>query len=796
VSNQQPPQDDLVQMAELARLQAEVADAEAQAALAKAAAARLQARALELETKLRPAQSSAAVTTAAPLPTGGITPGRPRSGSARLAQSTAVVQPTVKVPSAAAAAQTSPPSKNEGRESAMSAAVPVRPETARLAERPHVKNGNGSATRVALAPAESTLVPPSQFGLPPRILRMSVAIASSMFVHLALIVVLGLWFLPQIIKSQDNELVATLPETPEDMVNQLLDERLTATDALSLVNASSSTSSQVGQAGQGGESGGVVGPGEPTFDKTVAESGEGPPVNATITLDSFEMPGGTLNEQVSDLALGEPLAVVDSYQEAMDRITQEILNMLSKNKVLVIWCFDQSLSMKDDQKEIRERIAKVYAELGLAESAKGGALLTAVTSFGKTPMENLPDPTGDIDKIRAAIESVPVDESGLEMMCQAVHDSIQQYRRFATGGRRQIALILVSDESGDEKTNLAHLEETIAMAKQYHCPVYVLGREAVFGYPYAHMWWTVTVPAQGGGEASNTYLVAVDRGPESPFVEQLQTDGFGRRQDAHPSGFGPYDQVRLARETGGIFFMLPSPESQLFNRDNRKYEIERMRPYLPDLRARDVYSAERDSKPLRNGVWRVINELNPYHEVQGKYINMRMTFSIDRGAFAREVLIELEKAKQYFLYLDMVENQMDDMRRARDQDASPRWQANYDLMFAQILAYKVRLFEYGAYLQEFIKKPRPAPPNEPKKALSHWAVVTRQETITGETTRPYIQRSKAMFEEVVRYHPGTPWAARAQWEMQRGFGVELAPQFYDPTYKPPIPVKPFVAPKL
>ncbi|HVC95897.1 MAG TPA: hypothetical protein VND64_19560, partial [Pirellulales bacterium] len=382
MSNQQPPQDDLVQMAELARLQAEVADAEAQAALAKAAAARLQARALELETKLRPAQSSAAVTTAAPLPTGGITPGRPRSGSARLAQSTAVVQPTVKVPSAAAAAQTSPPSKNEGRESAMSAAVPVRPETARLAERPHVKNGNGSATRVALAPAESTLVPPSQFGLPPRILRMSVAIASSMFVHLALIVVLGLWFLPQIIKSQDNELVATLPETPEDMVNQLLDERLTATDALSLVNASSSTSSQVGQAGQGGESGGVVGPGEPTFDKTVAESGEGPPVNATITLDSFEMPGGTLNEQVSDLALGEPLAVVDSYQEAMDRITQEILNMLSKNKVLVIWCFDQSLSMKDDQKEIRERIAKVYAELGLAESAKGGALLTAVTSFG------------------------------------------------------------------------------------------------------------------------------------------------------------------------------------------------------------------------------------------------------------------------------------------------------------------------------------------------------------------------------------------------------------------------------
>jgi hypothetical protein len=32
--------------------------------------------------------------------------------------------------------------------------------------------------------------------------------------------------------------------------------------------------------------------------------------------------------------------------------------------------------------------------------------------------------------------------------------------------------------------------------------------------------------------------------------------------------------------------------------------------------------------------------------------------------------------------------------------------------------------------------------------------------------------------------------------LERGFGVELVPAFYDPTYRPPIPEKPFVAPKL
>ena len=44
--------------------------------------------------------------------------------------------------------------------------------------------------------------------------------------------------------------------------------------------------------------------------------------------------------------------------------------------------FDQSVSMRNDQKEIRERINKVYAELGLADAAAGDHLLTAIASYG------------------------------------------------------------------------------------------------------------------------------------------------------------------------------------------------------------------------------------------------------------------------------------------------------------------------------------------------------------------------------------------------------------------------------
>ena len=44
------------------------------------------------------------------------------------------------------------------------------------------------------------------------------------------------------------------------------------------------------------------------------------------------------------------------------------------------------------------------------------------------------------------------------------------------------------------------------------------------------------------------------------------------------------------------------------------------------------------------------------------------------------------------------------MDEARQHEASPRWQANYDLLYAQLIAYQARMYEYGAYLEEFLQK--------------------------------------------------------------------------------------------
>ena len=85
-----------------------------------------------------------------------------------------------------------------------------------------------------------------------------------------------------------------------------------------------------------------------------------------------------------------------------------------------------------------------------------------------------------------------------------------------------MALILVSDESGEREENVGHLEATINIARDARCRIYVLGREAVFGYP--HVRFRYRHP-----QTRRVHWLIANRGPETAFVEQLQTNGFRRR---------------------------------------------------------------------------------------------------------------------------------------------------------------------------------------------------------------------------------------------------------------------------
>lgn len=597
------------------------------------------------------------------------------------------------------------------------------------------------------------------------VMRFGTGVCFSALMHLALIILLGMWFLPALIKPHFADLEAAVVERPEELVNQVLETEIDPSKDLALV----STSPAAAAAGNAP----ITGVSQPTLDRTVAENSNVPSVNVGDPL-KFGSTQSLLNADMPEGMLGEPQAIVDNYQEAMDRITYEILNMLSKGKVLVIWCFDQSESMKDDQQEIRDRINRVYDELGLSDAAAGDALMGAVTSYGGDFKIHTPKPTANIDEVRAAIGEVPIDKTGKEMMCSAVQYSISAFHKYATSGRRQLAMILVTDESGEEKDNFDNLEAAVKEARQARCTIFALGREAVFGYPYAHMRWI-------DPQTKIHFWLRINRGPETPRPEQLQIDGFTHRWDAHPSGFGPYEQVRLARETGGVFFMLPSPEVNLVARDDRKYELERMRPYLPDLGSRLDYDKQRDKSKLRSALWQVIMDLNPYNDQNKKLCTVNVSFPIDPQDFAIAAVKNVQTAQGMYQYLGQAEKVLDKVRHLRGREQSFRWQANFDLMYAQIITYQIRILEYGAYLTEFVKHPKEIKnPLGTDQQTTHWDIRTRKEIMTGDKTKEAVERATALLKDVVAKHPGTPYAARAEWELRRGFGVELIEAFYDP----------------
>ena len=617
-----------------------------------------------------------------------------------------------------------------------------------------------------------------------RWLRSSSAMIISTIVHMAAVMCLAMIVIDTPTMDQVTEVIAEALEEPDEPEITSIELENQLTEVTERTTQVFSSSPVVGEVGASGPQGSVS---APSMDKALLEQ----VVNSDVSIEgiNIDMPSSKkLIVEAPDGQVGEARAVVESYQEAMDRITQEILWMLDKSDVLVVWAFDQSESMKDDQKEIRDRFEHVYNQLGLVSKSNEDALETAICSYGADFAVHTRKPTHVRSDIMNAIDEVPIDKTGKEMMCSAVLTAIATHRQYAKGSQRQMALILVTDESGDQIDNNGMLERAIAEARAARCKIYVLGREAVFGYPYVHIRWIHP-------QTKHHHWIRIDRGPETAFVEQLQTDGFHRRYDAHPSGFGSYECTRMGRETGGIFFMLPSLETNLVRGEKRNYDMEA--PYYPDMRSRMEVKAEIDQSPLRTMLSNVIYGLNPYNPDVAKIIEMRVEFAVDKEAFVRQARQEQAKAVVYLQVLAKAEQEVAKLQRQRLDEASPRWQANYDLLYAQLIAYQARMYEYGTCLEDFIRNPQVVPLKKPPN-LTHtnWDIRTRHSIRKPEMVQSYIDRATAMFKAIIENHPSTPWAARAEHELKRGFGVEFIPE-YDgprPSIPPGTPIMP--VPKL
>jgi hypothetical protein len=630
-----------------------------------------------------------------------------------------------------------------------------------------------------------TQAPPDEEHEPPRKmwLRSASSILLSAAAHLLLFVVLALWAFPELAREPLKNLLVL--EIPKPSADQLITSDLIEIESETAVSLAK-TDPLAGL----DTSVSVVDVDEALLDASYNEREDISP----LALEGPLLDGTEIENILGEIqvgGLGESHAIVDDYQQALDRITREVMMMSRDDKLLLVWLFDQSASMKDDQQEIHDRIDNIYSELSEQEGISGMAIETAVASFGEGFLLNTSAPTTHFVEVQDAIRNVPDDPSGKEMMCQAVLRVMGTYAAYVKANDRKLAIIVVTDEAGEAADNQQFLEPAIAQAKANDCRIYVLGREASFGSPYAKMRWVHPI---NGAE----YWLPVDRGPESAFVEQLQTDGFGKRIDVHPSGFGPYGQCRLAKESGGVFFMLPSQEVNLVRGEARRFELRVLSDYRPDLRSRWEVAESSSKDRLRIVLTKVINDINPYREEVADITEIRREFSAEPLEFLKQAVQEKKKAVTYLSYLDAAIKELEKIRPMREAEESLRWQANYDLAYGQLLAYAARTYEYIATIDDFVKKPSKVPIVKPTEddreghlELARWRVHLSDTTIERGFTSDLIDRSTIVFRELIEEHEGTPWAARAEWELSRGFGVRLADEYR--YVRPPRPKPPAAA---
>ena len=118
---------------------------------------------------------------------------------------------------------------------------------------------------------------------------------------------------------------------------------------------------------------------------------------------------------------------------------------------------------------------------------------------------------------------------------------------------------------------------------------------------------------------------------------------------------------------------------------------------------------------------------------------------------------------------------------ARDREPEKRWQAHYDLMLAQTVAFQVKAYEYRALMASIVKNP-PSPKAQPRADLMiTWVVDHAKEPLApqSETAKKYAEAER-LLKEVIAKHPKTPWADLAQDALNRGFSVRFNEWHHNP----------------
>jgi hypothetical protein len=487
------------------------------------------------------------------------------------------------------------------------------------------------------------------------------------------------------------------------------------------------------------------------------------------------------NAALSAEAFIEPISSIGGEQGigearvagAVDRLTREIVASLDQRPTLVCWVFDQSVSLAGQRKEIAGRLSRVFDELGVTATGRINELNNLVFAYGKEVTVVTPAPTEDVSRVVAAIESIPIDESGIEMTFTAIGIAARQADKASIpGGRKNVIVIAFTDEVGNDQQ---FVDQVAEFCRRHAIRVFVVGVPAPFGQQSVRFKFVEFDPRY----QSTEQWAKVDQGPETFYPEVVQVRPKDAPDEPIDSGFGPFSLSRLCAETGGVYFAVhANREAKGRVRDGAVapmsaalryfFDPAVMRAYAPDY----LSTAELDKRIRANAAKQALvnaaraAELNP---LEGP----RMEFP--REDDGRLVGLLSEAQKQAAVLEPKITRlhgilQTGRGDRPKIKPDEKRWQAGYDLAMGRVLAAKVRTEAYNGMLA-YAKRGMTF--KDPKSDT--WRLVPSDEVAmsqVGAQVSKQADEAREFLNRVVTDHPGTPWATIAAGELATPLSYE------------------------
>ena len=513
---------------------------------------------------------------------------------------------------------------------------------------------------------------------------------------------------------------------------------------------------------------------DPVVTVDVAEA-----LNAELAISPIDLPpsGAELGDylQVGRAGTGDTGVGTAGTGGAVDRLTMEIAASLQQRATVVCWVFDQSVSLAGQRKEIAGRLDRVFDELGLSGAeTKEHELLNLVFAYGQKVAPLVKEPTRETGEVVKAIESISIDESGVEMTFTAIAEAAKKAKQVRISPtKRNVMIIVFTDEVGNDQQ---YADQVAAFCRAQAMRVYVVGVPAPFGKREVKMKFTEFDPRY----ADDVQWAVVEQGPETLHPEVVQVRSGRDADEPIDSGFGPFSLSKLCAETGGLYFCVHANRNasgrvsdgevaDMASRLRYFFDPAVMRSYRPDYQP----AAKIEKMLASNRAMRSLVDAARSSQVAPMDSPTLEFPRQDDGALALLLGEAQKKAAVLQPKIDAIYGILSAGLPDRDKVTEKRWQAGYDLALGRVMAVKVRTDSYNIMLAQAKTGMRFKNPKN-----DTWRLVPDADiSAVGSQTEKLAGQTLTLLKRVVDEHPGTPWAQMAAEELRQPLGYRWDEDF-------------------